>query len=62
VGVVDLGHTGQLRQHLPDARGTKGDRSKGTVRVDNFTANPWSLYSIHGNVWEWVEDCWHDKL
>lgn len=31
-----------------------------TLSVDSFAPNPWGLYQVHGNVWDWVEDCFHD--
>jgi len=32
-----------------------------TAPVDAFQPNPWGLYQVHGNVYEWTEDCWKDN-
>ena len=46
-------------EHSQDG-GPKGIYRKQTVAVGSFPTNAFGLHDVHGNVREWVEDCWND--
>jgi formylglycine-generating enzyme required for sulfatase activity len=40
---------------------TAGEFRQKTMPVDTFPPNQWGFHDVHGNVWEWVADCWNES-
>ena len=59
--VARAGTTGPYHfgRSLSPSQANYGDDRGGTVSVGSYSANGFGLHDVHGNVWEWVEDCWN---
>ncbi|MBD2176777.1 formylglycine-generating enzyme family protein [Pseudanabaena sp. FACHB-1998] len=55
-------HFGDSPAQLSDYAWFVDNANKRSQPVGQKVPNPWGLYEMHGGVWEWCEDVWHDNF
>lgn len=48
-----------LSNFSPGSGRSEAAKVLGTRPVGLGAVNRWGIFHMHGNVWEWVQDCWH---
>lgn len=42
--------------------GVLGDPPRKPLHVASHAPNPWGFHNVHGNIWEWTDDCWPSTI